>query len=1111
MADLLARTGVTTMVVNETNSSVFKIYSTTSDPEIILWNMFQRSSMITGKTPQGKASYRIGEPYQVDPENNKLFRVELTNYSDPKFKIGSVTTIDFLKHDIEVLENSQLQTAPLLTFETLLADLVNKNKVKFTAADFDLENCSLDDGLWSIKASDNSFFFASGTSAKLWNRGGWDRIISWLPSPDLGKLKVISKDKSYSLRNIFDSNLIDINDKVATNKTIDVTKIEPIEYSSNLVTLDRVGKATIIGPETYSFEKLSLSELMESRFLSRITNEIDFDINPIGTGWNYTTRLATLPGGEELTFLYWSNNGNGIAGTLERVEGKKVIRVMNRYGSHICGAIQFPISESWNVLTATLSTSLSRGGTFHGVFVNRILKYTFPANGIYTLNVRHFDDAVTIEINGVSIYVGPGNTIEVGAPYVDSAQFGHAGGNSNDTIISEIYFAKNINNANDERVVLDDGTVYSNLAAINEYFRISLLESDLVDGPVTSEVSKPLTLKVAEQNLTLIGGSEYTIIRAPEMDFVFTNTSLDGFYGVGKTGPGYPHFLNEYVYSDDTNRATKYMGQVSNGQFFADEELMDQIIDDETIVYSMPYSDTNNWFKFELDGDIVFVPQKPVAVGIPFNRLKELNVVNRSGDHLDGTSTTGSGNYKGGVKSGYRSKLVEKDGRLYAVRLIKGLNITGPITPAALTEMDATWTHDSEWNRLFYNLTELTLNPSNGGVVDVKGSQRGEQWESFSSIDMVVDNNGAPGRYTQCPELTLDGSVYMPIYRGCYGVSARGRNAWNLDLPVEQVGFRPMLKLLQPLTEKYNLKAGLSHLGNYVEFDDGSDFDYCRKVSIAYRKVGATAWSSAKPTSDTIHTFLIDSSFSGAEIYFKHTDGLHWYSTNVLTLGELSDIRLIYQLNTSENKTFPSLAGRIASQNNDVKTYNSATPGWFDMWGGGLLNVRLGGFSANWGNGGNTTRYVSGHVCRIIDGVFETRISGRYFSNNGNSKTGLNNSEMQFVISLNGLVRGETPLRISLDYIPTGAMPNATSIYDSGTSKGTKFYEFPERGTRCQLVFDIIGATCQLSINGVVVKTGPLKNEISIGTHYHVVPSTIYVADPLYGIGIENLTIMYLG
>lgn len=939
MADLLARTGVTTMVVNETNSSVFKIYSTTNDPEIILWNMFQRSTFITGKTVQGKTSYQIGEPYQVSPENDKLFRVELTNLSDPKFKIGSVTTIDFLKHDIVVLENTQLQPAPLLTFEALLADLVNRNKVKFTAGDFDLENCFLEDGLWSIKASNNSFFFTAGSIAKLWNRGSWNKIVDFLPSSDLGQFTV--SDKAKTTLDIFDDNLVRINNATGVKKPIPLSKLKVTNVGKTstgvaYLTLDRRDGEEIQGPVNYNYQKVKLASLVDPSYVVGNTSYADLNM-------------------------------------------------------------------------------------------------------------------------------------------------------------------------------LEDGTVYSNLHHLNTFFGTSLTPDDLVDGEIKANMSKNFKLIASNNNLLLDDGSEFEIIRAPFMDKIFLNTSLNGFEGEGVSGPGGQYVKGQYDYVDGSGRSTKYMGTVTGDRLFTHAELMSELVGEEPIDYIVPYPDDNLWFKYELDGEIVYVPKRTTAINLSYNHLKQLNLVNRSGDHIDGVNVLAVGNYKAGVKSGYRSASVIKDGRVYAVSLIRGLNADGPMLPYVVNDTDSPWVHDSEWNRLYYPITELTTVMPNGNLIDKQTSQKGPDWDSFTAIEMSMANDGTDGRYTIVPEQTIEAGIVKAIYRGCYGSSARGRVTPDLNTVNPVFGIRPLLKLLKPLTVKYNLKAGLDQLGNYVEFEDGSDFDYCRKVSIAYRKVGATAWSSAKPNSDTTHTFLIDSSFSGAEIYFKHTDGLHWYSTNVLTLGELSDIRLIYRMDTSENKTYPSLAGRIDSQNNDVKTYNSATPGWFDMWGGGLLNVRLGGFSANWGNGGNTTRYVSGHVCRIIDGVFETRISGRYFSNNGNSKTGLNNSEMQFVISLNGLVRGETPLRISLDYLPTGAVPNATSIYDSGTSKSTKFYEFPERGTRCQLVFDIVGATCQLSINGVVVKTGPLKNEISIGTHYHVVPSTIYVADPLYGIGIENLTIMYLG
>lgn len=161
----------------------------------------------------------------------------------------------------------------------------------------------------------------------------------------------------------------------------------------------------------------------------------------------------------------------------------------------------------------------------------------------------------------------------------------------------------------------------------------------------------------------------------------------------------------------------------------------------------------------------------------------------------------------------------------------------------------------------------------------------------------------------------------------------------------------------------------------------------------------------------------------------------------------------------------------------------------------------VGGYSSGWGSAGNTTRYISSMVVRSQDGMLESRLTARYYSNNGNTRSGLSNAEMMvvFPIDLNMYT-------ISMDYVPTGTLTWPMQIFDVTKSKSNPIFTLPT-GTG-KLVFEIDRSTLTIYWNDNQVWKGPISGTLlGVGRGYTAVPARTPSNEPLYGIGMRNLLI----
>lgn len=1107
------------------------IHTNKSGPDAV-WDMIVDNAKYKGYTIN-RADYEVSGPYTPEgATSNRVTRVDITNKSDPLFKIDSKSYIDYVRHDLGLVEDLRYPYSHS-EFSQLLNRLNSTNGLKLTESDFDMDSVKREDGLWTIKASSDSYYWIPGSWGVLYDRGGWTKIADWFATdtiPDLRGLILNLEQPTWDVRR-------DAVNYIQSNRAFNIPWNDLIEHpvdknadGSYRYLLDRKPLMEYIEPQYIQYRKLTLSEYMHHPGAATV-GVIPFDRQ----GWlNFSTK----------NLFNQAASGTGSGGYIAATD-TFYIDTTNKSYNRINIPTDF-VGVDWKFLHSGIAkiefTSTYRKGRYWfklggetpdiGSFVDNpipeldrknILGISEEASDI-PLRFEYFLDFTdvnvplsTLFINGEFIWEGPITRKYSDNPGSNTGEFIFLAGTSNAGTHSRLEItdfnlhALPLGSPKESSYVqvnasvtgLSDGTIYDNLPRLNEFYKVHLTEENVEDGPLST--TEPTTLVARDGDVIIEAESEFIVDTAPNLASVFLNTDLDGFDGWDPLGPGQQVSYIGYEYPD--GRHTRYMGRVDDTEFFTPQEVMEAIVGDSGITYQIPYS-TTQWFKYQLDGDIVYVPMKPLANHISYNELKSLGVVNRSGDHLARVPANTVGNYKAGIKADYRSKIIHKDGRAYVVRMIKGLNQDGPMLPYVVNDSDNAWTHDSEWNRMFYNLARQTILPA--GIGDNHASQKGPKWEFISAADLVVENNGSDARYTLAPELTIESGVVKPIYRGCYGASVRGRNGYGLVVADSTFGFRPLIKLLGHLTEPYSLRL-VKTPGEYgVEFQEGADYDLCLNVEVYCKKVGWSHFSKVNPPEDGLFTLSMDTTFNGAEIYFKHTDGVNEYTTTTLTIpmDSIPDMHVLYDQNSQITKdvTYPTLAGRIASTGNATKTYSASHSTFWADSKEGYFNVMVGGYSSGWGTGGNTTRYISSMAVRCQNGMFESRLTGRYYSNNGNTQSGLSNVEMMVVFPIDEIVAYQNIYTILMDYVPTGNLTWPMQIFDVMKSKSNPIFTLPTGNGK--LAFEIYRSTLTIYWNNNQVWKGPFSGTLlGVGRGYTNVPARTPSNEPLYGIGMRNLLI----
>ncbi len=163
------------------------------------------------------------------------------------------------------------------------------------------------------------------------------------------------------------------------------------------------------------------------------------------------------------------------------------------------------------------------------------------------------------------------------------------------------------------------------------------------------------------------------------------------------------------------------------------------------------------WLYVGLDGTELLIAKRPLRYDLSWDQINAANAV-------------------------YGNRTVEINGQQYRIRLPKGAN-SDPTSTS--TGWDAPSTHGSEWNRIFYRLT-------NDAYQDNRNTKASEtpfvHLAEYSESDLILDYRTGNGSYNWCQETAGSNRVI----RGYSGVSNLG---WNPPSRVNSyMGWRPVLE-----------------------------------------------------------------------------------------------------------------------------------------------------------------------------------------------------------------------------------------------------------------------------------------------------------------------------
>lgn len=184
--------------------------------------------------------------------------------------------------------------------------------------------------------------------------------------------------------------------------------------------------------------------------------------------------------------------------------------------------------------------------------------------------------------------------------------------------------------------------------------------------------------------------TKYVRIKSEAENYILQNPVGSVYTLDPKTNPFMKEYLEQPPVLDDQwsdigpstliagDMNAGYFGLVPASEFITGKELSSII---GLTAGSLIYSDTP-WMKMALDGEILFVPQKPIRNGISWSQI----------------------NARGAVFGTGPSENISIQGYSFKARLLKGATVN-PVDNLSVP----TSTHGSEWNRLMYPIHENAL------------------------------------------------------------------------------------------------------------------------------------------------------------------------------------------------------------------------------------------------------------------------------------------------------------------------------------------------------------------------------------------------------------------
>jgi len=173
------------------------------------------------------------------------------------------------------------------------------------------------------------------------------------------------------------------------------------------------------------------------------------------------------------------------------------------------------------------------------------------------------------------------------------------------------------------------------------------------------------------------------------------------------------------------------------------------------------------WLKFLLDGNIIYVPMKPLMHSVSWDKINECGAV------FENEGAT-----------------IDIDSNTYDITLLRGLNRNYNLSEKCYG-FDVDFTHTSEWNRLMY--------PIHSGVhTDVNNQSNPSvpyaQWATYSDDDLTVYHRAGNGTVTWVQEEQNTDTTFR-FARGYGGVTYVTR--YTTTIAGSNLGWRPALRLIK--------------------------------------------------------------------------------------------------------------------------------------------------------------------------------------------------------------------------------------------------------------------------------------------------------------------------
>lgn len=236
------------------------------------------------------------------------------------------------------------------------------------------------------------------------------------------------------------------------------------------------------------------------------------------------------------------------------------------------------------------------------------------------------------------------------------------------------------------------------------------------------------------------------------------------------TGPGPQTLIGQYTDPNNTSRQHGFFGEVSSAEFISGESLASAI----GLIAGISQNTDTPWLKFYIDGKIIYVPKKPIRHSCTWQNIYQAGAV--YGDGTTGLHASGS--------SRLQNSIINIGSNNYKVRLLNGANSNPTSDTIGYNPVN---THDSEWNRLFYNIGIANYPGGN------KTTQEGGQWANYTDDELGADYKTNTGAYSWCIEQHSSNLTYRVI-RGNNGISYLHRTSvTNLT---SLTGWRPCLELI---------------------------------------------------------------------------------------------------------------------------------------------------------------------------------------------------------------------------------------------------------------------------------------------------------------------------